>query len=103
MIRRPPRSTRVRSSAASDVYKRQGINAEYGDKRKNKNKKGFGKAQTAQRVVLKTNFPSFFFFFVCWVSRRIQHNTPTPRSTKTTKHKNNTNKRSFSIKLVREQ
>src|SRR5665811_1583035 len=24
MIRRPPRSTRVRSSAASDVYKRQG-------------------------------------------------------------------------------
>src|SRR5665811_2597168 len=25
MIRRPPRSTRVRSSAASDVYKRQGI------------------------------------------------------------------------------
>src|SRR5665811_2515093 len=26
MIRRPPRSTRVRSSAASDVYKRQGKN-----------------------------------------------------------------------------
>src|SRR5665254_1094 len=25
MIRRPPRSTRVRSSAASDVYKRQGM------------------------------------------------------------------------------
>ena len=25
MIRRPPRSTRVRSSAASDVYKRQGL------------------------------------------------------------------------------
>src|SRR5665811_2635102 len=25
MIRRPPRSTRVRSSAASDVYKRQGF------------------------------------------------------------------------------
>ncbi|WP_460379561.1 hypothetical protein, partial [Staphylococcus aureus] len=25
MIRRPPRSTRVRSSAASDVYKRQSI------------------------------------------------------------------------------
>src|SRR5665811_2207066 len=25
MIRRPPRSTRVRSSAASDVYKRQGV------------------------------------------------------------------------------
>ena len=25
MIRRPPRSTLVRSSAASDVYKRQGI------------------------------------------------------------------------------
>src|SRR5665811_1047125 len=29
MIRRPPRSTRVRSSAASDVYKRQSV---YGDK-----------------------------------------------------------------------
>src|SRR5665811_2142792 len=29
MIRRPPRSTRVRSSAASDVYKRQ-ITARYG-------------------------------------------------------------------------
>src|SRR5665811_2529560 len=27
MIRRPPRSTRVRSSAASDVYKRQGYNS----------------------------------------------------------------------------
>src|SRR5665811_2637926 len=27
MIRRPPRSTRVRSSAASDVYKRQGVTA----------------------------------------------------------------------------
>src|SRR5665811_464367 len=26
MIRRPPRSTRVRSSAASDVYKRQPLN-----------------------------------------------------------------------------
>src|SRR5665811_2503227 len=26
MIRRPPRSTRVRSSAASDVYKRQDLN-----------------------------------------------------------------------------
>eukprot|EP00658_Telonema_sp_P-2_P012300 TRINITY_DN14688_c0_g1_i3.p1 TRINITY_DN14688_c0_g1~~TRINITY_DN14688_c0_g1_i3.p1 ORF type:complete len:485 (+),score=155.99 TRINITY_DN14688_c0_g1_i3:112-1566(+) len=31
MIRRPPRSTLSSSSAASDVYKRQGINAEYGD------------------------------------------------------------------------
>eukprot|EP00658_Telonema_sp_P-2_P011287 TRINITY_DN14281_c0_g1_i5.p1 TRINITY_DN14281_c0_g1~~TRINITY_DN14281_c0_g1_i5.p1 ORF type:complete len:263 (+),score=74.97 TRINITY_DN14281_c0_g1_i5:94-882(+) len=30
MIRRPPRSTLSSSSAASDVYKRQGINAEYG-------------------------------------------------------------------------
>eukprot|EP00828_Plagiopyla_frontata_P015182 TRINITY_DN1972_c0_g1_i1.p1 TRINITY_DN1972_c0_g1~~TRINITY_DN1972_c0_g1_i1.p1 ORF type:complete len:215 (+),score=37.49 TRINITY_DN1972_c0_g1_i1:59-703(+) len=29
MIRRPPRSTLSSSSAASDVYKRQGINAEY--------------------------------------------------------------------------
>ena len=28
MIRRPPRSTRVRSSAASDVYKRQDNNVE---------------------------------------------------------------------------
>ena len=28
MIRRPPRSTQSRSSAASDVYKRQGLNAE---------------------------------------------------------------------------
>src|SRR5665254_22877 len=27
MIRRPPRSTRVRSSAASDVYKRQALSA----------------------------------------------------------------------------
>eukprot|EP00657_Telonema_sp_P-1_P008080 TRINITY_DN2864_c0_g1_i2.p1 TRINITY_DN2864_c0_g1~~TRINITY_DN2864_c0_g1_i2.p1 ORF type:complete len:119 (-),score=65.60 TRINITY_DN2864_c0_g1_i2:68-424(-) len=33
MIRRPPRSTQSRSSAASDVYKRQGINAEYGDRK----------------------------------------------------------------------
>eukprot|EP01118_Nematostelium_gracile_P001329 TRINITY_DN1136_c0_g1_i1.p1 TRINITY_DN1136_c0_g1~~TRINITY_DN1136_c0_g1_i1.p1 ORF type:complete len:302 (-),score=64.16 TRINITY_DN1136_c0_g1_i1:80-985(-) len=31
MIRRPPRSTPIKSSAASDVYKRQGINAEYGE------------------------------------------------------------------------
>eukprot|EP00656_Telonema_subtile_P006573 TRINITY_DN13040_c0_g1_i2.p1 TRINITY_DN13040_c0_g1~~TRINITY_DN13040_c0_g1_i2.p1 ORF type:complete len:315 (-),score=102.11 TRINITY_DN13040_c0_g1_i2:253-1197(-) len=31
MIRRPPRSTLSSSSAASDVYKRQGINAEYGE------------------------------------------------------------------------
>ena len=30
MIRRPPRSTRVRSSAASDVYKRQGYRAALG-------------------------------------------------------------------------
>src|SRR5665811_1419546 len=30
MIRRPPRSTRVRSSAASDVYKRQGYEADRG-------------------------------------------------------------------------
>eukprot|EP00656_Telonema_subtile_P011421 TRINITY_DN15658_c0_g1_i1.p3 TRINITY_DN15658_c0_g1~~TRINITY_DN15658_c0_g1_i1.p3 ORF type:complete len:134 (-),score=0.48 TRINITY_DN15658_c0_g1_i1:1158-1559(-) len=30
MTRRPPRSTLSSSSAASDVYKRQGINAEYG-------------------------------------------------------------------------
>eukprot|EP00656_Telonema_subtile_P045787 TRINITY_DN5203_c0_g1_i1.p1 TRINITY_DN5203_c0_g1~~TRINITY_DN5203_c0_g1_i1.p1 ORF type:complete len:161 (-),score=10.48 TRINITY_DN5203_c0_g1_i1:49-531(-) len=30
MNRRPPRSTLSSSSAASDVYKRQGINAEYG-------------------------------------------------------------------------
>src|SRR5665811_2472462 len=29
MIRRPPRSTRVRSSAASDVYKRQAFNADF--------------------------------------------------------------------------
>eukprot|EP00656_Telonema_subtile_P046509 TRINITY_DN5298_c0_g1_i2.p1 TRINITY_DN5298_c0_g1~~TRINITY_DN5298_c0_g1_i2.p1 ORF type:complete len:179 (+),score=35.45 TRINITY_DN5298_c0_g1_i2:71-607(+) len=33
MIRRPPRSTLSSSSAASDVYKRQGINAEYGKPR----------------------------------------------------------------------
>src|SRR5665811_997149 len=31
MIRRPPRSTRVRSSAASDVYKRQSLNLAYMD------------------------------------------------------------------------
>src|SRR5665811_2042505 len=31
MIRRPPRSTRVRSSAASDVYKRQIRKFRYGD------------------------------------------------------------------------
>src|SRR5665811_2511464 len=30
MIRRPPRSTRVRSSAASDVYKRQVLSKEEG-------------------------------------------------------------------------
>ncbi|WP_460379505.1 hypothetical protein, partial [Staphylococcus aureus] len=29
MIRRPPRSTRVRSSAASDVYKRQICSSKY--------------------------------------------------------------------------
>eukprot|EP00656_Telonema_subtile_P038775 TRINITY_DN43957_c0_g1_i2.p1 TRINITY_DN43957_c0_g1~~TRINITY_DN43957_c0_g1_i2.p1 ORF type:complete len:660 (+),score=208.67 TRINITY_DN43957_c0_g1_i2:77-2056(+) len=33
MIRRPPKSTLSSSSAASDVYKRQGINAEYGGTR----------------------------------------------------------------------
>src|SRR5665811_1211825 len=31
MIRRPPRSTRVRSSAASDVYKRQALAAHLGE------------------------------------------------------------------------
>ena len=31
MIRRPPRSTRKESSAASDVYKRQGLEALLGD------------------------------------------------------------------------
>eukprot|EP00828_Plagiopyla_frontata_P047127 TRINITY_DN862_c0_g1_i15.p1 TRINITY_DN862_c0_g1~~TRINITY_DN862_c0_g1_i15.p1 ORF type:complete len:114 (+),score=45.93 TRINITY_DN862_c0_g1_i15:109-450(+) len=35
MIRRPPRSTLSSSSAASDVYKRQGINAEYMGKEQN--------------------------------------------------------------------
>eukprot|EP00658_Telonema_sp_P-2_P024032 TRINITY_DN19643_c0_g1_i1.p1 TRINITY_DN19643_c0_g1~~TRINITY_DN19643_c0_g1_i1.p1 ORF type:complete len:255 (+),score=56.70 TRINITY_DN19643_c0_g1_i1:132-896(+) len=35
MIRRPPRSTLSSSSAASDVYKRQGINAEYGGNQPN--------------------------------------------------------------------
>eukprot|EP00831_Metopus_contortus_P067827 TRINITY_DN60565_c0_g1_i2.p3 TRINITY_DN60565_c0_g1~~TRINITY_DN60565_c0_g1_i2.p3 ORF type:complete len:106 (-),score=15.99 TRINITY_DN60565_c0_g1_i2:45-362(-) len=34
MIRRPPRSTQGVSSAASDVYKRQGINAEYMGKKR---------------------------------------------------------------------
>src|SRR5450756_2466463 len=32
MIRRPPRSTQSRSSAASDVYKRQLLNYEYRNK-----------------------------------------------------------------------
>eukprot|EP00656_Telonema_subtile_P003112 TRINITY_DN11430_c0_g2_i2.p1 TRINITY_DN11430_c0_g2~~TRINITY_DN11430_c0_g2_i2.p1 ORF type:complete len:771 (+),score=122.96 TRINITY_DN11430_c0_g2_i2:92-2404(+) len=36
MIGRPPRSTLSSSSAASDVYKRQGINAEYGRVHKSK-------------------------------------------------------------------
>eukprot|EP00658_Telonema_sp_P-2_P003590 TRINITY_DN11339_c0_g1_i3.p2 TRINITY_DN11339_c0_g1~~TRINITY_DN11339_c0_g1_i3.p2 ORF type:complete len:176 (-),score=52.40 TRINITY_DN11339_c0_g1_i3:50-577(-) len=36
MIRRPPRSTLSSSSAASDVYKRQGINAEYGGQADNR-------------------------------------------------------------------
>ena len=31
MIRRPPRSTLDRSSAASDVYKRQGVHGQRGD------------------------------------------------------------------------
>eukprot|EP00825_Cyclidium_porcatum_P025901 TRINITY_DN2801_c0_g2_i1.p1 TRINITY_DN2801_c0_g2~~TRINITY_DN2801_c0_g2_i1.p1 ORF type:complete len:915 (-),score=168.77 TRINITY_DN2801_c0_g2_i1:203-2947(-) len=39
MIRRPPRSTHCISSAASDVYKRQGINAEYMGVKQNKNQK----------------------------------------------------------------
>ena len=34
MIRRPPRSTQGRSSAASDVYKRQVLNAYYQDKQR---------------------------------------------------------------------
>eukprot|EP01098_Paradermamoeba_levis_P003060 TRINITY_DN1430_c0_g1_i1.p1 TRINITY_DN1430_c0_g1~~TRINITY_DN1430_c0_g1_i1.p1 ORF type:complete len:568 (+),score=228.93 TRINITY_DN1430_c0_g1_i1:1-1704(+) len=42
MIRRPPRSTHCISSAASDVYKRQGINAEYG-----------GSNQTAEMMFFK--------------------------------------------------
>eukprot|EP00657_Telonema_sp_P-1_P010007 TRINITY_DN4297_c0_g1_i1.p1 TRINITY_DN4297_c0_g1~~TRINITY_DN4297_c0_g1_i1.p1 ORF type:complete len:129 (-),score=37.17 TRINITY_DN4297_c0_g1_i1:230-616(-) len=40
MIRRPPRSTQSRSSAASDVYKRQGINAEYGGSNRAMSKAG---------------------------------------------------------------
>src|SRR5665811_1489865 len=36
MIRRPPRSTRVRSSAASDVYKRQLVTQLYYDRKKSK-------------------------------------------------------------------
>eukprot|EP00658_Telonema_sp_P-2_P042998 TRINITY_DN3095_c0_g1_i2.p1 TRINITY_DN3095_c0_g1~~TRINITY_DN3095_c0_g1_i2.p1 ORF type:complete len:641 (+),score=147.63 TRINITY_DN3095_c0_g1_i2:143-2065(+) len=47
MIRRPPRSTLSSSSAASDVYKRQGINAEYG---------GFGSARMSQTDELQSLF-----------------------------------------------
>eukprot|EP00657_Telonema_sp_P-1_P008065 TRINITY_DN28623_c0_g1_i1.p1 TRINITY_DN28623_c0_g1~~TRINITY_DN28623_c0_g1_i1.p1 ORF type:complete len:128 (+),score=31.15 TRINITY_DN28623_c0_g1_i1:117-500(+) len=48
MIRRPPRSTQSRSSAASDVYKRQ-INAEYGISQKQK-----WRDDTAQRQRTQT-------------------------------------------------
>src|SRR5665811_1081446 len=37
MIRRPPRSTRVRSSAASDVYKRQEIGFMFGQYKRLRN------------------------------------------------------------------
>eukprot|EP00656_Telonema_subtile_P033952 TRINITY_DN3809_c0_g1_i3.p1 TRINITY_DN3809_c0_g1~~TRINITY_DN3809_c0_g1_i3.p1 ORF type:complete len:254 (+),score=79.51 TRINITY_DN3809_c0_g1_i3:82-843(+) len=47
MIRRPPRSTLSSSSAASDVYKRQGINAEY------------GRIRSAKLMVTDTQIPTY--------------------------------------------
>ena len=50
MIRRPPRSTQSRSSAASDVYKRQGINEP-----RYVSIMGIRKASKVERKVLKAS------------------------------------------------
>eukprot|EP00658_Telonema_sp_P-2_P000773 TRINITY_DN10279_c0_g1_i1.p1 TRINITY_DN10279_c0_g1~~TRINITY_DN10279_c0_g1_i1.p1 ORF type:complete len:279 (-),score=91.11 TRINITY_DN10279_c0_g1_i1:336-1172(-) len=57
MIRRPPRSTLSSSSAASDVYKRQGINAEYGDSRFPMSAM-FEAASATARSLLETEIPA---------------------------------------------
>eukprot|EP00825_Cyclidium_porcatum_P036943 TRINITY_DN3997_c0_g1_i4.p1 TRINITY_DN3997_c0_g1~~TRINITY_DN3997_c0_g1_i4.p1 ORF type:complete len:336 (+),score=89.31 TRINITY_DN3997_c0_g1_i4:136-1143(+) len=54
MIRRPPRSTHCISSAASDVYKRQGINAEYMGKFRQKKME-----EQPQRKKLRDEFMHF--------------------------------------------
>eukprot|EP00830_Metopus_es_P015585 TRINITY_DN4531_c0_g2_i1.p1 TRINITY_DN4531_c0_g2~~TRINITY_DN4531_c0_g2_i1.p1 ORF type:complete len:347 (+),score=82.46 TRINITY_DN4531_c0_g2_i1:2-1042(+) len=55
MIRRPPRSTLDRSSAASDVYKRQGINAEYMGFKERKRR------QMVQLIYKKTDQNQFLY------------------------------------------
>eukprot|EP01102_Stenamoeba_stenopodia_P019906 TRINITY_DN7614_c0_g1_i1.p1 TRINITY_DN7614_c0_g1~~TRINITY_DN7614_c0_g1_i1.p1 ORF type:complete len:559 (-),score=104.12 TRINITY_DN7614_c0_g1_i1:61-1737(-) len=77
MIRRPPRSTRVRSSAASDVYKRQ-INAEYGagntqDHKQNKTK---NQQQTTNHNKQQTSTTK--------MTSNAGYNTPPPK----TRHEN---------------
>src|SRR5665811_2587470 len=62
MIRQPPRSTRVRSSAASDVYKRQIINRDSRTEPtlQGNNLPGFGDARPAKRALLAVGYTRAF-------------------------------------------
>eukprot|EP00825_Cyclidium_porcatum_P019593 TRINITY_DN222_c0_g1_i1.p1 TRINITY_DN222_c0_g1~~TRINITY_DN222_c0_g1_i1.p1 ORF type:complete len:295 (-),score=41.31 TRINITY_DN222_c0_g1_i1:445-1329(-) len=72
MIRRPPRSTHCISSAASDVYKRQGINAEYMGKYINKLNKNIFSHRVMnykQVLLILAVFVSIIFLF--WKSNSV--------------------------------
>src|SRR5665254_2949 len=54
MIRRPPRSTRVRSSAASDVYKRQDLSDRTGADAETKRVSGVSAVRTRHNRTLQS-------------------------------------------------
>src|SRR5665811_238292 len=57
MIRRPPRSTRVRSSAASDVYKRQPIDPQLGLRSRESRRLRWIQDKTSSRVLASQPTP----------------------------------------------
>eukprot|EP00658_Telonema_sp_P-2_P003170 TRINITY_DN11163_c0_g1_i1.p1 TRINITY_DN11163_c0_g1~~TRINITY_DN11163_c0_g1_i1.p1 ORF type:complete len:199 (+),score=52.86 TRINITY_DN11163_c0_g1_i1:119-715(+) len=66
MIRRPPRSTLSSSSAASDVYKRQGINAEYGEARNFGNATASG-VMLLKRTIMALTVSAVLFIGYSWI------------------------------------
>src|SRR5680860_1629299 len=57
MIRRPPRSTQSRSSAASDVYKRQGTGCPRSERRQAERRQENGTSRSAPPLVVSHNWP----------------------------------------------